>query len=585
MFKIIKTILPCIAAVGAILFPMVAHAQIAVPNQIDLASIAEMYFNADPQLAIDHVSSPEIASRFTPVGERPIWTGSRAKASWLRFVLPIEKLGSGYGLESDPKERVDQWVLLVKPSFSIILDDIQLYVPRQDGGFDVLRTGARVKSTPGELHSRFFFFELPASAFAGQACYLRISSDFDVIMTISLVHAVSFVMDQALGYLGYGIIFGALIAMIFYSLFMLNSLHYRSYIYYILYTVTVGLWLFYVQGFSKVLFGQMPGIDQKMLWIWTGQYITWGTIFSISFLELRQTNRVLFIIMTIAAILSVIVSLAGLMGFYAVAFTLSHMLGIAVPALIIIAAVVRLHQGYRSASYYLVGWSFMAIGGVVFSLMGFQVLPVHPLTVNALSIGIVFESVFLAMALFDRFKMLEKEKEKLKAEQAHYRELSLTDALTGLKNRRYLMMELQNAIQFSLQHGEPLSVISLDIDDFKKINDRFGHEIGDDILIALAHSIRSCTRETDAACLYGGDEIIIFMPNTSKDRAYAIAERIRMHFEVESLRVIDGASLAATISLGIVEFEPAETIDALLSRADDAMYRAKRRGKNCSVAI
>jgi diguanylate cyclase (GGDEF)-like protein len=347
--------------------------------------------------------------------------------------------------------------------------------------------------------------------------------------------------------------------------------------------LTVGFWLFYVQGFSKVLFGQMPGIDQKMLWIWAGQFITWGTVFSISFLDLRKTNRVLFIIMAIAAILSVIVSVAGLIGFYAVAFTLSHILGIAVPALIIIAAVVRLLQGYKSASYYLVGWSFMAVGGAVFSLMGLQVLPVHPLTINALSIGIVFESVFLAMALFDRFKMLEKEKAKLVAEQAHYRELSLTDTLTGLKNRRYLMIELQNAIQSSLQNGEPLSVISLDIDDFKKINDRFGHEIGDDILIALAHSIRSCTRETDAACLYGGDEIIIFTPKTSKDKAYAIAERIRMHFEVESLRVINGVNLAATISLGIVEYMPEETIDTLLSRADDALYRAKRRGKNCSV--
>jgi len=222
---------------------------------------------------------------------------------------------------------------------------------------------------------------------------------------------------------------------------------------------------------------------------------------------------------------------------------------------------------------------------LVFALMGLKVLPVNVFTSNAMSIGIAFESIFLAMALADRFKYLEIEKKNLEAAQTHFRELSLTDSLTGLRNRRYLMIELAKAMKEARQNGEPLSLIMLDIDDFKVINDRFGHGVGDDMLVSLSHSIRTCTRETDSACLYGGDELVIFMPKVAKQDALRIAERIRTHFETESLRVINGKSLGATISLGIAELEGEDNIDTLLSRADAAMYKAKSRGKNCSAAL
>lgn len=554
------------------LLPEILYAQGTSREPIDLAQISGYFFKADPSLTIDQVSSPAMQPNFTPVDGRPIWTGKHAPASWLRFTIPTEKLGSE-----------NQWLLLVKPSFSIILDDVQFYVPRPDGGYDRLETGAKVKPNPSEPHSRYYFFELPASAFDGKACYLRISSETDVLMSISLMGAVSFAKDQAQSYLGYGLIFGIIIAMIFYSLFLLFSLNYRSYIYYILYSLTVGLWVFYVQGFAKVLFGQIPGVDQALLWVWAGQFITWGTLFTISFLDLKHGNLILYYTMAVSAALGGVVSLAGIMGLDNIAFTLSHCLGVAVPILVIGTAALRLRQGFRSALYYLIAWFFLALGGVVFSLMGLKVLPVHPLTTNALPIGIALESIFLAMALADRFKHLEEENKKLEANQAHFRELSLTDTLTGLRNRRYLMLELDQAIRRSDENGGPLSVILLDIDNFKLVNDRFGHEVGDDILVSLAHSIRSCTRPDDAACLYGGDEIVIFMSKISKEQAFSVAERIRAHFEVESLRVIHGMSFGSTISSGIVEYQQGETIDNLLSRADVAMYQAKKRGKNCSV--
>jgi diguanylate cyclase (GGDEF)-like protein len=404
-------------------------------------------------------------------------------------------------------------------------------------------------------------------------------------MNIELVAAAEFAKSEARSYLAYGIVFGILIAMAFYGFFLFVSLKYRSYLYFILYTISIGLWLFYVQGFAKVLFGQKPGLDQAMLWFWAGMFILWGTIFTISFLELKKGSRFLFYLLAAAAALAGVVSAAGLAGLDEIAFALSHYLGMAVPVLVIIAAAVRLKQGFRSALYYLIAWSFLALGGFVFSLMGLKVLPVHFLTINAMSIGMAIESVLLSMALADRFKQVETERKLLESKQAQYRELSMTDALTGLYNKRYLQAELSRAVEKTLQSGEPLSLIFLDIDDFKKINDRFGHAVGDDILISLAHSMRSCTRESDMACRLGGDELVIFMPGISKDKAFHVAERIRVHFETESMRIIDGQSINATISLGIVDLQRNESAESLIERADSAMYAAKQRGKNCSVVL
>ena len=565
--------------------PQRITSQEKISSIIDLAHISDYYFDADPALEIDEVSAPEFSSHFSPVGGRPIWTGKHAPASWLRFTIPLDRLGPGYGLGSKAEDRTIQWLLLVKPSFSIILDHVELYVPRPEGGFDRFALGARVKSDPTEPPSRYYFFTLPPEAFRGEPCYLRIASTTDVLMNIALVTAISFYKEQARSFFGYGLLFGIIVAMIVYSIFLLLSFHYSSYLYFIFHNVAIGLWIFYLQGFAKAFFGTRPGFDQMMLWIWVGQFITWSIVFTISFLDIRRGSKPLFYVLATVAVLGSLISVAAIAGLDDVAFVLSHYLGIIAAVLVTIAAVLRIKQGYSPARYYLVAWFILVVGGLVFALMGLKVLPVNGVTTNAMSIGIAFESMFLAIALADRFKYLEVEKKHLEAAQSHFRELSLTDSLTGLRNRRYLMMELPKAMKHAHQHGELLSVIMLDIDDFKSINDSFGHEVGDDILVSLAHSIRTCTRETDSVCLHGGDEMVVYMPKVEKQDALRIAERIRTHFETESLRVINGESLGATISVGVAGLEAEDTIDTLLSRADAAMYKAKRRGKNCSVVV
>jgi diguanylate cyclase (GGDEF)-like protein len=311
--------------------------------------------------------------------------------------------------------------------------------------------------------------------------------------------------------------------------------------------------------------------------------MTWGAVFTTSFLRLKEGRPLLYHALRALAALGVVVSVVGISGWDDIAFSLSHYLGLILPVCVVIASISRLLQGFPSALYFLIAWSSLAVGGFVFSLMGLKLLPLNFWTVNGMAIGMTTEAVLLSMALADRFRRLEAEKKSLEKIQAHYRELSLTDALTGLHNKRFLMNELNLAVAAARETGSSLSLILLDIDNFKSINDSFGHAMGDETLAALAHAMRSCTRESDSSCRFGGDELVIIMPGIADEYAFQVAERIRTRFASENMRVVNGEDMQATVSLGVASFNGKETAEALMARADEAMYEAKRLGKNRSV--
>jgi len=579
-----KTLLLFVAALVAAFtlsaFPLLGGNSPAV----GLEGRSDFFFNADPRLGIDEVSDAGHASRFTSVGSRTIWVGRQAPAGWLRFTVPASDLGPGYG-DAKAGEPVRQWLLVVRPSFSIILDHVDLYIPREDGTFDEVKSGAKASRRPGEPYSRFFVFELPPEAYEGKPCYLRLASATDVSLNFDLETSLDFARREGLDYIAYGLLYGILLAMVLYSFFLFLSLKDSAYLYYILYTVSAALWLFFVQGHAKMVFGQLPLFDQAMLWLWAGMMMTWGAVFTTSFLRLKDGRPLLYNLLRVLAALGVVVSVVGIAGWDDIAFSLSHYLGLILPVCVVIASIARLLQGFPSALYFLIAWSTLAAGGFVFSLMGLKLLPLNFWTVNGMAIGMTTEAVLLSMALADRFRRLEAEKKSLEKIQAHYRELSLTDALTGLHNKRFLMNELNLAVAGARETGSPLSLILLDIDNFKSINDSFGHAIGDEILAALAHAMRSCTRESDSSCRFGGDELVIIMPGIADEYALKVAERIRTRFASENLRVINGVDMQATVSLGIASLNGKETAESLMVRADEAMYEAKRLGKNRSVAL
>jgi two-component system cell cycle response regulator len=161
-------------------------------------------------------------------------------------------------------------------------------------------------------------------------------------------------------------------------------------------------------------------------------------------------------------------------------------------------------------------------------------------------------------------------------------EMAITDALTGLFNRRYMETHLATLMEQAASRGKPLALLILDIDYFKAINDGHGHDAGDDVLREFSLRIRKSIRNIDLACRYGGEEFVIVMPETDIAVAAMVAERIRRRIATEPFAIQEGArNLDVTISIGIAALAgPADTAAAVLKRADTALYRAKRDGRN-----
>src|SRR5665213_2339368 len=165
-------------------------------------------------------------------------------------------------------------------------------------------------------------------------------------------------------------------------------------------------------------------------------------------------------------------------------------------------------------------------------------------------------------------------------------EMAITDQLTGLHNRRYMSRHLDNLVSGAQKSGKPLAFLIMDIDHFKSVNDTYGHDIGDEVLRDFAGRISANVRGIDLACRYGGEEFVVVMPDTDFAFAMTIAERLRKSVE-ETAFVIsrDPGKLNVTISIGIAaSLRDGDTADGLLHRADQALYRAKREGRNRVVA-
>ncbi len=161
-------------------------------------------------------------------------------------------------------------------------------------------------------------------------------------------------------------------------------------------------------------------------------------------------------------------------------------------------------------------------------------------------------------------------------------EMAITDALTGLFNRRYMESHLATLIEQGISRGKPLTALVLDIDFFKSVNDTYGHDAGDDVLREFALRIKRSIRGIDLACRYGGEEFVVIMPETDMAVAAMVAERLRRRIAADPFAIQQGTrTIPVTISVGIAALRGKDDNAAsILKRADQALYRAKRDGRN-----
>jgi two-component system cell cycle response regulator len=182
-------------------------------------------------------------------------------------------------------------------------------------------------------------------------------------------------------------------------------------------------------------------------------------------------------------------------------------------------------------------------------------------------------TIDVALGKWTRLQQALADKEKLE-------QLATFDSLTGLYNRRATLGKLRELINLANRYKEDFSLIMLDIDHFKRVNDRYGHLIGDSVLEEIATIICRNIRETDIVGRYGGEEFIIVLPKTDLSSAWVVAERLRTIIEKAEMKESTGSVFAITVSQGLASWERDEDAYSLISRADEALYKAKEKGRN-----
>lgn len=404
--------------------------------------------------------------------------------------------------------------------------------------------------------------------------YVQVKTRDPFIVSISVMEESAFLKGQVSASIYTGLIYGGIAAMLFYNLFLYFGIKKLYYAYYVLYLCAFFAMNASYNGYTFMyLLSNAPTVQNWAQSTSIYFFILTGLLFARSFLNLKKyhqrlykTTRYVIFFVIIAALLS------AAFGGYHYHVMFSILLVMLISIYIFGMALFSWLTGNRSARFFLLGATSGLIGAVITALTVMSFIPYSYMTYKASDFGMFVDVVLLSLALADRMKMTQ-EKRLLAEKQAK------TDIITGLLNRRayYEISEIE--FKRISRHKRILSVIMFDIDDFKHINDNYGHSIGDKVLNSVGNIVKNLIRNHDYAFRMGGDEFLVLLPETNDRQAALLAERIRK--EIENYELEENRKLVITASFGIAQYIPSDTsIEKLTRRADEALYQAKKAGRN-----
>jgi diguanylate cyclase (GGDEF)-like protein len=233
-------------------------------------------------------------------------------------------------------------------------------------------------------------------------------------------------------------------------------------------------------------------------------------------------------------------------------------------------------KGNPLVKYFLVGHTFFVVFNGIAVLFYKGLIEPSYVSSHGVGIGIMLEALALAFIISYRIKILED----IRASQDELKKQAATDPLTRLYNRRFFFSEADYILELAKKDDTPVSVMVIDIDHFKQVNDSHGHGVGDQVIVGVAQALKRHSRSRDLVARFGGEEFVMLLPETGMEEAKGCAERIRA--AVEAARTpTAGGDIHCTISIGIAVIAPrSETMEPALNRADQALYEAKRSGRN-----
>lgn len=370
-----------------------------------------------------------------------------------------------------------------------------------------------------------------------------------------------------------GIVYGILLALVGFNLILYSSLKQLDTLYYSIYISCFiivnpsynGYWFAWVYPNSLAITSYFTLIFMIL-------HGVTGLIFVSNFLQFHKyrpkLNRGLQIYSAIA-ILTMAVFIITDQQLWATTLAFKFL---AVTTLLMIFLGILHLKKTKDAWYFLIAISCSMLGLLITTLSVWGVLPYNYYSYNGAVFGVLFEAIILAMIVAYRLKAAEKERVT-----AEY--LSAYDPLTNLLNRRTLMTNGTEALNLASHSQKPLSFVMMDLDHFKNINDSYGHQVGDAVLTHIAKLLKSHSRETDLLSRWGGEEMVILLPNTDAAQAHTYTEHLRLLISQTPLNY-DDLTIKITASFGIATRTHNETLDELYQLADKRLYQAKHLGRN-----
>ena len=499
-----------------------------------------------------------------------------------------------------------RWLLVQQFALS---DRVDLYLRYPDGRITHQASGDFLPFNSRAIRYRHpnFWVGLPQ----GQPVQLllRVESESSMQVPLALYQPGAFAELARDAQLVIGVYYGILLALLFYNLVLWLWLRDSSYFWYLFHVAGFGLVLFCLNGLAfEYLWPDSAWLQDKSVPLSICLALLAMQQFARKFLELDRRwplgGRIGIGFIAFFALLG----LAALVLPYRISTPLASLAVFPSVAFIAIQTAVVL-RGYRPAWLFLLAWSMFLLGTAAFSAVAFGLLPRTFLTEYGVQIGSALEMLLLSVALGYRYAVLRSENERIVhganeelernvetrtaelrnalgqlADANHeLQEFSRLDPLTGLANRHHLREELERHLQDCRERRAPLSVLMADLDHFKLINDGHGHLVGDECLRWASRCMSTSLRDYDAVVArFGGEEFVAVLPDADSHLAHRAAEALRACLQAQPLRCGD-QDVPISISVGVHTVAPGEHTDPenALQRADEALYRAKREGRNC----
>jgi len=377
-------------------------------------------------------------------------------------------------------------------------------------------------------------------------------------------------------YTDISLVIGMLLTLIIYNFLLFFTSRLKEHLFYACYLVSGSLWV----ALSYGLFADIFNVYGTTTLKWHLSLITMPIFLLLFMINIFETKKKYPI--EHWALLSVLTLLiiSFIYGLFDIVTTLKYSSTLAAIMMLVSLSVTfsMFIRKHHAALLFLLGHGLFVAFCTLAVLFYKGITEFNYINSHGVGIGIVLEALMLSLIIAYRIKNLET----IKAKQANLQLLASTDALTKLFNRHYFNSAANKLFEQIRRSQQTASIAIIDIDHFKKVNDTYGHVVGDQSIAHVAKVIKTHSRQQDIVARYGGEEFVILMPNTTEDNAYKLAEFIRIELENATLKVGRDV-LSFTISIGVTEINTQTVnLQGAINQADKALYKAKDNGRNQS---